>query len=162
MSVFLIDANVFITPHRSYYPFDLCPGYWSALEKAHDAKRLFTTHRVQREVAKGGDALSTWAESLPDSFFMDDAAPAVQTAFRPMMQWVQAGGFSPEEKAKFAGGADGWLVATAKHAGLCVVTQEVLAPSNTTKVKIPNVCGAFGVTYCDVFVMLRKLGCSFR
>ena len=28
---YLLDSNVFITPHRLYYPFDFAPGFWDQL-----------------------------------------------------------------------------------------------------------------------------------
>ena len=30
---FILDANIFITPYRSYYPFDLARGFWEQMEK---------------------------------------------------------------------------------------------------------------------------------
>ena len=27
--LFLIDSNSLITPYRTYYPFDLAPGFWN-------------------------------------------------------------------------------------------------------------------------------------
>ncbi len=28
---FLLDTNTFITPYKSYYPFDLAPSFWKQL-----------------------------------------------------------------------------------------------------------------------------------
>lgn len=50
---FLIDANVLITAHRSYYAFDLCPGFWASVIEGHAVKRVFSTHRVETELLAG-------------------------------------------------------------------------------------------------------------
>ncbi len=78
------------------------------------------------------------------------------------MAWVQAQRqFLDGAKADFAKGADGWLVAYAKAKAGIVVTQEVLDPNVRSRVKIPNVCQAFRVPFCDTFQMLRGLGVKF-
>ena len=30
---YLLDSNIFITPHRLYYPFDFAQGFWDQLEE---------------------------------------------------------------------------------------------------------------------------------
>jgi hypothetical protein len=42
-----------------------------------------------------------------------------------------------------------------------VVTQEVLDPGARSRVKIPNVCQAFGIPFIDTFEMLRRLRVRF-
>jgi hypothetical protein len=79
-----------------------------------------------------------------------------------MMSWVAALGFTPAAKMKFATDADGWLIAAARESGLCVVTQEVRQDGARARVPMPNVCEAFGVSYCNTFEMLRILSCSFN
>jgi len=43
-----------------------------------------------------------------------------------------------------------------------LVTKEILAPSNTKKVKIPNICEVFDVRYIQTHEMIRSLGVQFR
>ena len=53
--------------------------------------------------------------------------------------------------------SDPWLIAYASvHRGV-VVTHEVLAGPKTTKVKIPDICEHFDVSYVNVFEMMRQL-----
>jgi len=74
------------------------------------------------------------------------------------MQWVQdQQRFSVAKKVIFADTADGWIVAYARAKGSIVVTEEQPAPQSS-KIKIPDVCAAFGVQYVNTFVMLRSLG----
>jgi predicted nucleic acid-binding protein len=159
---FLLDANVLIAAHRSYYAFDICPGFWEAVKTGHAAARIFSTQRVLAELRRGGDALLDWVEAeLPEGFFLDDSAASVISEYAPMMQWVQSRDFHTSAKTKFASDADGWLVAMAKHAGYTLVTHEVRRDAKA-KVPMPNVCDQFGVNYCDTYEMLRALACSFR
>jgi hypothetical protein len=159
--IFLLDSNVLITAYRSYYAFDLCPGFWGSIKKGHAEGRIFSTQRVMTELGKG-DALDQWvADELPDGFFLDDATTEVAAEFAPMMSWVQSRDFLPAAKGKFAGDADGWLVATAKEKAYCVVTHEARQDGAKARVMMPNLCEEFGVNYCNTFEMLRELGCSF-
>ena len=160
---FLLDANVLITAHRSYYAFDLCPGFWESVKAGHAAGRIFSTHRVLAEVKRNTDPLSDWVDGeLPAEFFLDDSAAAVVSEYGPMMQWVQSRDFQPAAKAKFATDADGWLVATSKQTGFCLVTHEARQEGAKVRVPMPNVCEEFGVSYCNTFEMLRALACCYR
>jgi len=159
---FLLDANVLITAHRSYYAFDLCPGFWEAVKAGHVAGRIFSTRRVLAELQRGADVMVEWMErELPEGFFLDDSQTGVISEYAPMMQWVQAGAYHPAAKTKFAGDADGWLIATAKQGGHTLVTHELRSDA-IARVPMPNVCDQFGVSYCNTFEMLRALSCSFR
>lgn len=50
---FVLDANVLIQAHRTYYAFDICPGYWTALLVHHDGERLCSIDRVRSELLAG-------------------------------------------------------------------------------------------------------------
>lgn len=160
---FLLDANVLITAHRSYYAFDLCPGFWESVKQGFAAGRIFSTHRVKLELQRGGDALATWVtDELPDGFFLDDSTAVVAAEYAPMVAWVTARDFLPAAKAKFATDADGWLIATSKAAGFCLVTHEARQDGARARVPMPKVCDEFGVVPCNTFEMLRELSCSYR
>jgi hypothetical protein len=153
---------VLIAAHRSYYAFDICPGFWESVKAGHAAGRIHSTQRVRAELMGNEDQLTTWLRNeLPPEFFIDDSTAGIATAYRPMMEWVVAHGFLPAAQAKFATDTDGWLVATAKQERWCLVTHESRKPEAKARVPIPNVCEEFGVTYCNCFDMLRVLGCQF-
>ena len=60
---YLLDANVFIQAKRTYYPFDICPGFWDAL-CWHQAKGVvFSIDKVWGELEKGGDEIWHLAEA---------------------------------------------------------------------------------------------------
>jgi Domain of unknown function (DUF4411) len=160
---YVLDANVFITAHKTYYGFDICPGFWRALPLQHESKRVFSIDKVRAELVELGDRLTDWVKSdAPDTFFKKTADKAVSDAFRNLVNWVQSESqFTPEAKAEFASVADGWLVAYAKANGLIVVTHEEYAPEAKARVLIPNVCIEFDVDYCNTFEMLRELKVEF-
>lgn len=160
---FLLDSNVLIAAHRSYYAFDICPGFWESVKAGHLAGRIFSTRRVRAELVGNDDALTRWVcDELPPEFFINDSTAAVTAAYGPMMAWVVANGFQPAAQAKFATDADGWLVAAAKQQGFHLVTHETRKPEAKAVVPMPNVCEEFGVTYCNCFDMLRQLGCRYE
>ena len=159
---YLLDSNVLITAHRSYYAFDLCPGFWEAVKAGHAAGKIFSTRRVLDELRRGADALVDWVDNqLPEAFFVDDSSASVISEYAPMMQWVQSRDFHPAAKTKFASDADGWLVATARSGGYVLVTHET-RNNAMARVPMPNVCDQFGARYCNTFEMLRALAYSFR
>ena len=41
-SRYVLDANVFIQAHQTYYGRDICPGFWLALLRQHEARRIFS------------------------------------------------------------------------------------------------------------------------
>ncbi|MCY4482820.1 MAG: DUF4411 family protein [Spirochaetaceae bacterium] len=67
----------------------------------------------------------------------------------------------PAEEAKFATGADGWLVAYARVHRAIVVTNEQSAPESRREIKLPDVCDQFEVKHENTFAMLRALNVSF-
>lgn len=160
---FLLDANVLITAHRSYYAFDLCPGFWSSVKKGFAEDRVYSTRRVLAELQRGRDVLATWIDNeLPAEFFINDSVASVAAEYGPMMAWVTSKNYFPAAKTKFATDADGWLVATAKLASFCLVTHEVRQSGAKTRIPMPNVCEEFSVSYFNTFEMLRELSCCFN
>lgn len=156
---YALDANVFIGAHQGYYAFDICPGFWSALVRQHQAKRVFSIDKVKAELIGLDDRLKEWVQNnAPQTFFRGTADKQVMDAYTAMVNWVQSQPqFTPEAKAEFASVADGWVIAYAKANGLIVVTHEEYAPDAKRKVPIPNVCIEFSVNYCNTFEMLKDL-----
>lgn len=160
---YVLDANVFIQAHRTYYAFDLCPGFWLALRRQHDVGRVCSIDKVKAELLAGKDILSKWVMAkTPDTFFKGTADKKVSDAFRDMVNWAQnEPQFTTEARAVFSSVADGWLTAYAKANGLVVVTHEDYDPNVKIRVPIPNVCAEFDVQYCDTYAMLRDLDEQF-
>ena len=158
-SVYLMDANCFITPFSSYYSLEYVPGFWNALIREHQKGNIFTISAIRNEILRREDVLKQWFESdLPKTFICDENEQT-QKIYKSIISWAQNHPvFSPVNKRKFADGADGLLVAYAKVHGMVVVTQEKYASGpKVEKIKLPNVCQQFEVPYMNVVEMLQAL-----
>lgn len=161
--LYLLDANVFIEVARRYYAFDLVPGFWQQLGHYASLGRVQSIDHVKQELERGKDDLADWVSKggFGTGFASTGDTDVIQS-FGQIIAWVQAQQqFLGGAKADFAKGADGWLVAYAKTKAGIVVTHEVFDSGAKRRVKIPNVCQAFSVPFCDTFEMLRRLGVKF-
>ncbi len=166
---FVLDANVFIGAHRTYYSRDFCPGFWECLLKHFHSGALLSIDKVRDELLDiskskdvNPDALYKWTKAAPRNLFVPSSEQPVVDAYRDIMAWVYG---QPQFKQTgirdFAAGADGWLVAYAQVHTITLVTQEAYDPKIRKKVPIPNVCQQFNVDYLNTFEMLRQLGVQF-
>lgn len=164
-TTFLLDSDVLITAKNRYYAFPICPGFWESLLYAHGLGQLHSIDRVQQELLNGSDDddLVKWVNSdVPQEFFHSCGNSEVVNAFKVIMLWAQRHRqFTDAAKAKFASGADGWLVAFSQVNQTVVVTNEQPAPDSKKEIKLPDVCEAFDVPYCDTFSMLQSLKLSY-
>lgn len=161
----VLDSDVFIAAKNAYYAFDICPGFWKALVRAHRLGRVRSIDRVRAELLSGRseEDLVQWVRNdVPTAFFHDSTAAEVSTAFGEIMLWVQRNPqYFDRAKAKFATEADGWLVAYAMVNGTVVVTNELPRPESRSRVLLPDVCAQFEVPYQGTFSMLRELAVRF-
>ncbi|MCY4164602.1 MAG: DUF4411 family protein [Gammaproteobacteria bacterium] len=162
---YLVDSDVLITAKNLYYAFDICPGFWKCLLHYHQEDHVFSVDRVQSELLAGRktEDLVQWVRNeVPEGFFLPVDTDEVTRAYTDIMLWVQRHpNYFDEAKAKFATGADGWLVAHASVHGGIVVTNEQPAPKSRREVKLPDVCDQFEVSRQSTFSMLIRLGARF-
>ena len=162
---YVVDSDVFITAKNLYYSFDICPGFWRVVIHHHRKGRVFSVDRVRGELLAGRrtDDLVRWVrEQIPDGFFVPVDTDAVVQAYTEVMMWVQRHPkLFDHAKAKFATGADGWLVAYAMVHDATVVTNEQSAPESRKEIKLPDVCDQFRVRSDNIFAMLRSLNVHF-
>ena len=164
-TTYLVDSDVLITAKNLYYAFDLCPGFWKSLLHYHGEGRIFSVDRVRNELLAGrsDEDLFQWVKNdVPEKFFLPVDTGELARVYKEIMMWVQRHpSYADHAKAKFATGADGWLVACAQVRGATVVTNEQPAPASRKDVKLPDVCDEFQVPRQNTFVMLRALGAQF-
>lgn len=164
-SRYVVDADVLITAKNRYYAFDLCPGFWKSVIRRHRDGHVCSIDRVKGELLAGRktEDLVVWTKNeVPDSFFGGVDDDAVTAKYAEIMLWAQRHPqYTDAAKAKFATGADGWLVAFALVHDVIVVTNEQPAPASRQGIKLPDVCEQFGVEYRDTFQMLRDLAVRF-
>lgn len=162
---YLVDSDVLITAKNLYYAFDICPGFWKSLLHYHREGQAFSVDRVRSELLAGRSTedLVMWVRNeVPEGFFLPADTNEVARVYTEIMIWVQRHpAYFDHAKAKFATGADGWLVAYALVHGSTVVTNEQSAPESKKDVKLPDVCEKFDVPLENSFNMLRALGARF-
>jgi len=165
-SRYLLDSDIFITAKNTYSAFDICHVFWESLLHHHKNGTVFGIDRVRSELLAGRSTedLVKWVKKqVPDSFFNGVEEGTVPDKYTEIMLWVHRHDlYDDHAKAKFAGGADGWLVAYARVHGFTVVTNEKPDPGSRRVIKIPNVCQQFCVKHINTFDLLRGLGVTLH
>lgn len=158
--MYLLDANAFITAHRSIYPFDVHPGYWDWLAQALRDGTIGSIQRVRDELTSHEDQLQRWVE---DQVGLDlEPDDDVIGALRQLATWTMAQDrFRDAAKTEFLDLADYFLVAQALAGNHVVVTFESPQPEGKKTVKIPDACDAFNVEWIQPIEMLRRAGARF-
>lgn len=163
---FVLDSDAFIAAKNAYYAFDICPGFWNGILRAHQDGSIRSIDRIRNELLSGRkeEDLVQWvATELPATFFDDSNTEDVSAAFAEVMLWVQRSSqYFDRAKAKFATEADGWLVAYSMVHHTVVVTNEQPRPESRNRVLLPDVCDQFGVPRKDTFAMLRQVAIRFE
>ncbi|WDG94030.1 DUF4411 family protein [Pseudomonas chlororaphis] len=154
---YLLDANSYIQAKNSHYRMNFCPGFWDWLDSSFQLGHLSSISMVYKELVEYGDELSSWAKQRQIQFDSIDDKDTQET-FGRIAEYVMAMKLPTDpEKMRFLEGADPWLIAKASTTGKTIVTHEVLAPDNSKKIKIPNICKAFKVNYITSFDLLDTL-----
>lgn len=157
--MYFLDANAFMEANRMYYAFDIAPGFWSWLADRSLAGRVASIDAIKDEITAGTGDLVDWARARPDSFWLRDTDDVLD-AMRELAAWATdpARQYRQEAVDEFLDSADYKLIAHAMASGATVVTREQPAPDSKKKIKIPDVCNAFGVAWTDPFSTYRALG----
>ena len=161
MPEFWTDTNVFIQAKDGPYAFDIAPGFWSLLDEMTAEGRIASSGLVYDELQRIKDDLAEWARSRKNTGLFIQPDRGTQVEFRRVSEYVRET-YAQNQARQFLAKADPWLIAHAIAGGGKVVTMEVRVPANSQKVKIPNVCDAFGVETLNTYQMLRELGASFK
>lgn len=165
-NLYLLDANVLIRAHADYYPIDRVPEFWAWLEHQGVANALKVPAEIYQEVELGGgkpedDELLAFLKraSVKKALILQEA-PRTE-----LVQLALDRGYGPNltDVELEEVGRDPFLAAYAAvdPQRRIVVTLEVSAPSKRrANRRLPDVCGALGVTSCNPFAMYRQLGFS--
>lgn len=155
--MYVLDSNTFIEAKNRYYGFDIVPSFWNKLLEISPGN-ILTIKPIESEIMAGRDELFTWFESNYTINTYPIDAIEVQQVFADISMYVtQNAQYKDSEKVRFLSKADPWLIAYASVRRGVVVTHETLAGPSTTKVKIPDICEYFDVSYVNVFEMMRQL-----
>ena len=55
--IYLVDSDTFITPFKTYYPFDFAPSFWAFLGNNILNNNIAVLSKVYAEIANGTDEL---------------------------------------------------------------------------------------------------------
>jgi hypothetical protein len=160
----LIDANVLITAHNSYYPVNGVPEFWAWLSFRAAAGDIKMPLEIYEEVKDGGtdeerDLLFAWISDEANKNALILAEEVDPALVAHVVDNGYASDLTDQEVEQI--GRDPFLIAYALTAPAerWVVTTEVSAPRKQRQNRrIPDVCGTMGVSCCDTFTMLRALG----
>jgi predicted nucleic acid-binding protein len=155
--MYLLDTNVLIEAKNRYYAFDIAPGFWAWLDRAHDKALACSIEAVRDELLAGKDELAEWTRQHPDFFRAIDQGTTRH--FAPLTTWVGSRSFTQAAIAAFTGNnADYLLVAYAKEHEHVLVTHERPDPKARARILIPDACNGLEVGFADTFTMLRETG----
>lgn len=164
--IFLLDANIFITPYRLYYSFDLAPRYWQQLEETLKLDNVIVIDAVFSEISKMEDELSEWIKNLGNLKPLSTKSPAILANYGKILSYVQNCGLYREEALRIWSQkdvADPWLIAVAMELNAVIITEEVpvgsgLSAKNPSKnAKLPDVAHHFGIKYENLFYFMRQM-----
>ncbi|WP_066646339.1 DUF4411 family protein [Christensenella timonensis] len=165
--IFLLDANVFITPHQQYYRFTFAPSFWNQLNERAQDGRIVSISLARNEICRTNeedkkDVLQKWIEDTYDGEFIDVFGDAdIVNCYGEVINHIQESPqYSDAAFNLWANNqtADPWIIATAKaHSCYTVVTCEK-GGKRRNNPKIPDVCDAFSVPYVGIFEMVEDLG----
>jgi hypothetical protein len=120
--------------------------------------RVRSPHEVWIELQRHKiDQLSNWAKRMKSFGLFVTQDRSVSKHFGEIAAFVQSE-YSLANSASFLAGADPWVIAHAQENQGTVVTQEVLVPSTSTKIKIPNICARFAVPCIGAYDAFPRLG----
>jgi len=154
--VHLIDANVLITAHSSYYSLDRFPEFWSWLIHMGQSGLVKMPVEILEEIADGS-ALDEWLRE-GDNYECLRLDEEVDPALVQSVLNKYATDLNDAEIIQI--GRDPFLIAyaLAQPSQRCVVTVEASKPSKQrANRRIPDVCNDLSVNCCNSFQMLSAL-----
>jgi len=147
---YCIDTSALMDAWVRWYPPEVFPSLWDAMDALIDDRRLISSEEVLHELErKEGDTLHAWAKEREQVFLpLDDniqACPSEIMTSHPRLVDERTG-------KSFA---DPWVIATAEVNGCGVVTGEK-GTGTPDRPKIPDVCQARNILCVGIVELIRK------
>lgn len=155
--MYLLDSDVLIEAKNRHYGFEICPGFWEWLDRAHADGIVCSVEKVQEELEAGQDELTDWAKARPAFFLNPDER--VVAGLTATSAWLNTSRYDGANRTMFLQAADYYLVGHAYGTVYTVVTHE--RPSTGKKVKIPDACNAMQVKWASLWTLLHNEGVRF-
>lgn len=162
---YLLDSNVFINPHRTYFPVSTADRFWAQMAKAISRKDVGVLDVVYNEVCRSEDDLSDWLKNVKNCNKISVKNLQYIDNYRKVLDYIQNSGYYKDQALRewaADGYADPWLIAAAVSTGATIVTMETktggLTLSNPSKrAKIPDVCVYFNVRCETIFDFIKEM-----
>lgn len=157
-NTYCLDANVLIQAWQKYYSPVICPDYWIVLNQLGLEGKIFICQEVYDEIIKTEDDLSKWLKESEIT-----VKKASETVIEKLKEIYQTPAhLKLVDNTKSRSLADPWIIAHAMDNNSVVVTkEEKVTQTNSTKVKIPNVCDNLNIRWVNDFEFVRELEFSF-
>lgn len=156
---YCLDANVLIQAWQKYYSPTFCPDYWNLLNELGNDDILFIPHLVYEEITRTEDDLADWLKNstIPIHKVNESVTKCLKDIYstNPIHKYLV-------DNTRARSLADPWVIAHAMHEDSTVVTKEQkLLATNSTRIKIPNVCENMGIPYINDFQLIQELNINF-
>lgn len=159
--LYLLDASVIITAHRTAYPLGRFPVYWEWLLHQGREGNVKIPEEQYEEVIEGTDELVEWCkrQEMKEALLLDEHADPAH------IRAVTDRGYSPDlnEDEVQQIGRDSFLISYAyKDPGnRMIVTYETSSPAKQrANRKVPDVCATLGIPCCTIYHMIAALDFS--
>ena len=156
---YCLDANVLIQAWQKYYSPKIFPGYWTFLSHLGSENRVFLSKSVFDEITRTEDDLLEWLKQsqIPVRQVSEAVTRCLNEIFsaNPLHKYLV-------DNTRQRSLADPWIIAHAMNEKACVVTkEEKVLTTNTTRIKIPNVCDNMGIRWVNDFQFIEELNVQF-
>jgi hypothetical protein len=163
--VFIIDSNAQITPYKSFYSFEIAPGFWDAMANQITLKNIVIPDKIFDEIYTKDDPLSQWIKSIGGLEQISYRDSEIILNYSKIMNFIGTSSlYSPVALNTWAQGnkADPWIISAAVTHNYTVITFEIsnqsLSANQPSKnAKIPDVCKYFNVKCEDLYYMMHEL-----
>lgn len=164
--IYLLDTNIFVETKKRFAPIYVGLSFWAMINRLAVNGSIASIDKVMDEINVLGDDLTAWSASqLPRGFFLSTSTAAVIRKYAAVINWVNAGIFTPSAKNEFARSttADAFLIAMAATdpQNVKLVTYETSEPARRNKVKIPDAAASVGVQCVTLVEMMNELRVTF-
>lgn len=167
MMRYILDSNVFVTPHRGFCPTDVGLSFWNRLKNLADNRIIFTIDKVKAELYENSDELKQWMQKhLPSHFFLRFESDLSIKKLTEIVIWAKSNQFYTSraiDKFTNVSKADIFLVAFAACAPeeWTIVSTEIPEPKKQGEIKLPDACRQFGARCIFPQDMFRELHDTF-
>lgn len=162
MADFWLDSNVFIEGKKGPYGFDIAPRFWELIDELIEKRRISCPSVVYDELLDGQDDLAEWAKERRTSGVFVEPNASVQQSYIEIVQYVELRYQNNQARRRFMSRADPWVIAHVRALGGAVVTMETMVRSDSSQVKIPNVCDGLSLRCVNTYQMIRELGVQWN